>query len=311
MDEALLREQINAVRNELVRVIRGKDAVVDLMLNAVLAGGSVLMDDVPGVGKTTLAKALAVALNVQFKRIQFTPDLLPADVLGGSIYNPKTAEFVMHKGPVFTNIVLADEINRASPRTQSALLEAMNEKQVTLEGKVYPLPDPFLVIATENPVEYFGTYPLPEAQLDRFYMKLTLGYPDETAEMAMLTDRLQTDPGDSVKPILCEDGLRFIREYITRITVEDSVAGYILAIIRKTREDSRIQLGASPRAFLTLTQCTRTRAWLQNRSFITPDDVKELAVPVLAHRLVMKEQGVADEAGQAVRDILKQIRIPA
>ena len=290
MDEALLREQINAVRNELVRVIRGKDAVVDLMLNAVLAGGSVLMDDVPGVGKTTLAKALAVALNVQFKRIQFTPDLLPADVLGGSIYNPKTAEFVMHKGPVFTNIVLADEINRASPRTQSALLEAMNEKQVTLEGKVYPLP---------------------EAQLDRFYMKLTLGYPDETAEMAMLTDRLQTDPGDSVKPILCEDGLRFIREYITRITVEDSVAGYILAIIRKTREDSRIQLGASPRAFLTLTQCARTRAWLQNRSFITPDDVKELAVPVLAHRLVMKEQGVADEAGQAVRDILKQIRIPA
>ena len=308
-----LHQEIAAVKQEMLRVIRGKESTVDLLLNAVLAGGSVLMDDVPGVGKTTLAKALAIALNVEFKRIQFTPDLLPADISGGSIYNSKTAEFVLHKGPVFTNIVLADEINRASPRTQSALLEAMNEKQVTLEGNVYPLPDPFLVIATENPIEYFGTYPLPEAQLDRFYMKLTLGYPEENDELAMLQDRLSGDPATQLQPRLRSGGMLEIREEINKIDVEESVRKYILEIIRRTREDERIHLGASPRAFLILTQCARTRAWMQGRNYVTPDDVKALALHVLAHRIVLNTQNgmAAADAKTVISDILHAVRVPA
>lgn len=311
-DHPLLQE-IQAVKQEILRIIRGKETTVELLLNAVLAGGSVLMDDVPGVGKTTLAKALAVALNVDFKRIQFTPDLLPADVSGGSIYNPKTGEFVLHKGPIFTNVVLADEINRASPRTQSALLEAMNEKQITLEGTVYPLPDPFFVIATENPVEYFGTYPLPEAQLDRFYMKLTLGYPDENAELDMLHDRLNGDPAQDIKPILRPDGLLAIRKEINQVEVQEDVSKYILEIIRRTREEEHIQLGASPRAFLILTQCARTRAWMQGRSFVTPDDVKFLAVHVLAHRIILNSQnGIVNiNAESVIREILHSVRVPA
>ena len=313
MNNTDLHQEIAAVKQEMLRVIRGKESTVDLLLNAVLAGGSVLMDDVPGVGKTTLAKALAIALNVEFKRIQFTPDLLPADISGGSIYNSKTAEFVLHKGPVFTNIVLADEINRASPRTQSALLEAMNEKQVSLEGKVYALPDPFLVIATENPVEYFGTYPLPEAQLDRFYMKLTLGYPEENDELAMLQDRLSGDPATQLQPRLRSGGLLEIREEINKVDVEESVRKYILEIIRRTREDERIHLGASPRAFLILTQCARTRAWMQERNYVTPDDVKSLAVHVLAHRIVMNTQNgmAAADAKTVIGDILRSVRVPA
>ena len=313
MDNTDLHQEIAAVKQELLRVIRGKESTVDLLLNAVLAGGSVLMDDVPGVGKTTLAKALAIALNVEFKRIQFTPDLLPADISGGSIYNSKTAEFVLHKGPVFTNIVLADEINRASPRTQSALLEAMNEKQVSLEGNVYALPDPFLVIATENPVEYFGTYPLPEAQLDRFYMKLTLGYPAENDELAMLQDRLSGDPATQLQPRLRSGGLLEIREEINKVDVEESVRKYILEIIRRTREDERIHLGASPRAFLILTQCARTRAWMQGRNYVTPDDVKALAQHVLAHRIVLNTQNgmAAADAKTVISDILHSVRVPA
>lgn len=313
METTGLHQEITAVKQEMLRVIRGKEATVELLLNAVLAGGSVLMDDVPGVGKTTLAKALAIALNVDFKRIQFTPDLLPADISGGSIYNPKTAEFVLHKGPVFTNIVLADEINRASPRTQSALLEAMNEKQVTLEGNLYSLPDPFLVIATENPVEYFGTYPLPEAQLDRFYMKLTLGYPEENDELAMLQDRMAGDPAADLQPRLRKGGLLEIRDLINKIEVEGSVRKYILEIIRRTREDDRIQLGASPRAFLILTQCARTRAWMDGREFVTPDDVKTLACHVLAHRIVLNTQnGMAStNAKTVISDILRSVRVPA
>lgn len=313
MNTTDLHQEIAAVKQEMLRVIRGKESTVDLLLNAVLAGGSVLMDDVPGVGKTTLAKALAIALNVEFKRIQFTPDLLPADISGGSIYNSKNAEFVLHKGPVFTNIVLADEINRASPRTQSALLEAMNEKQVTLEGNVYALPDPFLVIATENPIEYFGTYPLPEAQLDRFYMKLTLGYPEENDELAMLQDRLSGDPATQLQPRLRKNGLLEIRNEINQVDVEESVRKYILEIIRRTREDERIHLGASPRAFLILTQCARTRAWMQGRNYVTPDDVKSLAIHVLAHRIVLNTQTgmAAADAKTVISEILRSVRVPA
>lgn len=313
MENNSLLQEIRIVKQEMLRIIRGKESTIDLLLNAVLAGGSVLMDDVPGVGKTTLAKSLAITLNVDFKRIQFTPDLLPADVTGGSIYNPQTGEFVLHKGPVFTNVVLADEINRASPRTQSALLEAMNEKQITLEGTVYPLPDPFFVIATENPVEYFGTYPLPEAQLDRFYMKLTLGYPDENAELAMLKDRLYGDPAMDIKPVLRPGGLLEIRNAINQVEIVEPVTKYILEIIRKTRTDERTQLGASPRAFLILTQCARTRAWMQERSFVTPDDVKALAIHVLAHRIILNTQNglTSDNAETVISDILRSVRVPA
>ena len=211
---------VERVRSELVKVIRGKENAIELLLTAVLAGGHVLMEDVPGVGKTTLARTLAKAVDVDFKLVQFTPDLLPADILGASVFDPRTAEFLFHKGPVFTNILLADEINRASPRTQSALLEAMNEKQVSLDGNVYRLPDPFLVIATENPVEYFGTYPLPEAQLDRFALRLSLGYPDADSELAMLRDRQLSDPIHHVHSCLKAGELADSREMICRVKIE-------------------------------------------------------------------------------------------
>ena len=304
---------IDRVRTELVKVIRGKESAIELLLTAVLAGGHVLMEDVPGVGKTTLARTLAKAVDVDFKLVQFTPDLLPADILGASVFDPRTAEFLFHKGPVFTNILLADEINRASPRTQSALLEAMNEKQVSLDGNVYPLPDPFLVIATENPVEYFGTYPLPEAQLDRFALRLSLGYPDPDSELAMLNDRQLTDPIFQVRPCMKAGDLAESREMICRVKLEKTVASYMHQIVAATRSDDRIRLGASPRAFLTLARCAQACAWLRKRDFVTPDDVRHLAVPVLAHRLILKSEAGAggEDAQEILTGLLRKIRIPA
>ena len=313
MTNGELAAGVDRVRTELTKVIRGKENAIDLLLTAVLAGGHVLMEDVPGVGKTTLARSLAKAVDADFKLVQFTPDLLPADILGASVFDPRTAEFQFHRGPIFTNILLADEINRASPRTQSALLEAMNEKQVSLDGNVHPLPDPFLVIATENPVEYFGTYPLPEAQLDRFSLRLSLGYPDSESEMAMLTDRQLTDPIFHVRPCMKADELAEARESICRVALEKSVAAYMHQIIAATRNDDRIRLGASPRAFLTLARCAQASAWLRHRDFVSPDDVRQLTEPVLAHRLILKsETGVGGEdVNEILTGILRKIRIPA
>lgn len=313
MQEKELRAAVEEVRRTVGRIIRGKEETVDDLLTCVLAGGHVLLDDIPGVGKTTLSKALAKALDADFKRVQFTPDLLPADILGSSVFNPKTAEFLFHNGPVFTNIFLADEINRASPRTQSALLEAMNENQVSIEGVVRPLPDPFIVIATENPVEYFGTYPLPEAQLDRFAMQLHLGYPDQDSERAMLEDRQESDPLDAVRPCMDRTSLVQARKLARSVAIEKTVGDYLQNIILATRKHEKIRLGASPRAYLTLAACVKARAFLQGRDCVTPDDVRALAVPVLAHRMTLDltsaPAGITTQ--DILHEILKNLRIPA
>ena len=312
MEKDLLQNKIDEVRNNLSSVIHGKQEIIDLVLTVMIAGGHVLLDDVPGVGKTTLAKALALSVDATFKRIQFTPDLLPSDILGASVYNAKTMTFDFYKGPVFTNILLADEINRASPRTQSALLEAMNEKQISIEGRRYILEEPFMVIATENPVESYGTYPLPEAQLDRFAMQLSLGYPDMDAELQILESRQHVDPLDSVKPCLSCQDLNRIRQEAKAIPVESTVANYMVTLIRATRDDDRLQLGCSPRALLTWAACARARAWMNRKNYVTPDDVKKLIHPVLAHRLLLdlrtRHAGVS--ANEILQELENKIKLP-
>ena len=306
-------ETIEQIRTRLKQVIRGKDEAIGLLLNAVLANGHVLLDDVPGVGKTTLAKALARTVKADFKRIQFTSDMMPSDILGSSVFNQQSGEFKFYPGPVFANILLGDEINRASPRTQSALLEAMNEHQVSIEGVRYELPKPFLVIATENPVEYFGTFPLPEAQLDRFAMKFSLGYPDPAEELAMLNDRWQDDPLDHIEPVIGCDELTALQESVRTVAVERSVQEYARGIVAATRDpENGFSLGASPRALLDLARCAQAHALLEGREFVTPDDVSVLAVPVLAHRLIPNQK--SRHAGVSARDlvaaVVKKTRVP-
>lgn len=312
MPDRALYDKVQEVKKQLNRVIRGKEQVLQLLFAALFAEGHVLMEDVPGTGKTTLAKALALSVTADFSRIQFTPDLLPADILGSSIYSPKEGTFFFRQGPVFTNLLLADEINRASPRTQSALLEAMNERQVSIEGKELKLIKPFLVIATQNPIEYYGTYPLPEAQLDRFAIRLSLGYPDEESELQILKDRRGNDPLEALQPILDCDEIRRIQEEVRTVEIEDSLADYMMQVIRATRESNEIRLGASPRALLMLSRCAQSMAWLDNRMFVKPDDILALIQPLLAHRLVMtlesKHAGITP--AMVLEEIVKKIRIP-
>ena len=308
-----LRNKTVLLRENLAKVIKGKADAIRLLITALGAGGNILMEDVPGVGKTTLAKALASSIDGKFSRVQFTPDLLPSDILGNSIYNQQEAKFFFRPGPVFANILLADEVNRASPRTQSALLECMSEKQVSIAGKTSMLPDPFMVIATENPVEYQGTYPLPEAQLDRFAMQLELGYPDEEAEMQLLFDRLTNDPGTKLKAVLNCDEVARMQLAVQEVNIEKTVVHYMLSIVKATRHDTRITLGASPRALLLLSRCSQSYAFIQGRDYVLPDDVKALCSPVLAHRLVIenkvKYSGVS--AIEIVEDIVKKTKVPA
>ncbi len=307
-----LLEKAQKAQQQVSRVIRGKSDAVRLLFTALFAEGHVLMEDVPGVGKTTLAKALAFTVGMEFSRVQFTPDLLPADILGASVYSPKDGTFTLRKGPIFTHLLLADEINRASPRTQSALLEAMNELQVSIDGKIEKLSEPFLVIATENPVEYYGTYPLPEAQLDRFAVQLTLGYPDRESELGLLADRRKSDPLDGLQPVLSLQELLQIAGLVREVEVEDSVASYMQTIIQMTREQPEFRLGGSPRALLTLSRCAQAAAWLDGRNFITPEDVRKLVRPVLAHRMILtlesKHAGVIP--GELLDGILKKIKVP-
>jgi len=307
-----LLDKASLAQRQVGRVIRGKPDAVRLLFTALFAEGHVLMEDVPGVGKTTLAKALAFTVGMEFSRVQFTPDLLPADILGASVYSPKDGTFTLRKGPIFTHLLLADEINRASPRTQSALLEAMNEHQVSIDGRIEKLAEPFLVIATENPVEYYGTYPLPEAQLDRFAVQLTLGYPDAESELALLADRRKSDPLDGLQPVLSLQELLQIAEQVRAVELEDSVASYMQTIIRTTREMPEFWLGGSPRALLTLSRCAQAAAWLDGRNFVTPEDVRKLVRPVLAHRMVLtlesKHGGVIP--GDLLDGILKKIKVP-
>lgn len=296
------------LKNNLSTVIRGKSEAIDQLLVALLADGHVLIEDVPGTGKTTLAKALAVSLKARFARIQFTPDLLPTDIVGGMIYSAANGSFTFRAGPIFANIVLADEINRASPRTQSALLEAMSEHQVTTEGESRSLPRPFLVIATQNPVEYNGTYPLPEAQLDRFCLRLSLGYPAREHELQLLCDQVTAQPLEALQPMMDTETLARLQAEVRRVEVEASVLDYIVRLVGRTRHDARLRLGASPRGSLDLRRCAQAAAFLEGRGAVRPDDVQRLAVPVLAHRLVidvksrhggLTGQTVVDEALRA------------
>lgn len=308
-----LHKKFRAAQDKLQQIIRGKDELIELCFTAMLINGHILLTDAPGVGKTTLAKAMAKLINADFKRIQFTPDLLPADILGGSIYNQQNGNFVFFPGPIFSNIVLADEINRASPRAQSALLEAMNEKQVSIEGKCLDLPDPFFVIATKNPLDHHGTYPLPESQLDRFAIALEPGYPDIKAEMDMLNDRENgRDPLNELTDLLTTEDLKEAKGQIDAVKADESIKFYALELVRATREDPNLLTGASPRALLTLLQTARAKAWLDQRDYLIPDDIKTLAIPVLAHRLTLSNAARSSgiDAKQVLNSILSTIRIP-
>jgi MoxR-like ATPase len=308
------REDIlSLLKLNLGRVIRGKEQVIEHLLVALLAEGHVLIEDVPGTGKTTLAKALALSLKVKFSRIQFTPDLLPTDIVGGMIYSPANGSFTFRPGPIHANIVLADEINRASPRTQSALLEAMSERQVTTEGESRALPQPFLVLATQNPIEHNGTYPLPEAQLDRFCMKISLGYPHHADELRLLTDQVHEHPLHSVEPVLEVQALLALQERVREIDVEASVLDYIVRLVAHTRRDARLRLGASPRGALDLRRCAQALALLKGRDHVRPNDVQQMAVPVLAHRLLVdlkaRHGGLVGET--VVAEILRSEPVPS
>ena len=301
------------LRENLSTVIRGKEEAINQLLVALLADGHVLIEDVPGTGKTTLAKALAVSLAARFSRIQFTPDLLPTDIVGGMIYSAANGSFTFRPGPIFAHIVLADEINRASPRTQSALLEAMGERQLTTEGETRPMSLPFLVLATQNPVEYNGTYPLPEAQLDRFCLRLSLGYPDHAHELQMLNDQTSVRPLDALQPVMDTDALAQVQRAVREVGVEASVLDYIVRLVARTRQDARLRLGASPRGSLDLRRCAQAAAFLAGRDAVRPDDVQNQAVPVLAHRLMAdvkaRHSGLTGEA--VVREVLRTEPVPA
>jgi MoxR-like ATPase len=279
-----------------------------------LAEGHVLIEDVPGVGKTLLARAMAASIDCSFRRIQFTPDLLPSDILGSSVYHAASGEFVFKQGPVFANVILADEINRTTPRTQSALLEAMSDYQVSVEGKTYPLDPPFIVLATQNPYEFEGTYVLPESQLDRFMIRLRMGYPLRTEERRVLASHRTGEPVESLSPVLTADDILSLQRAVRNVRVDDAIADYLLDIVHATRKGEDLHVGVSTRGALTLYRAAQSLAFVSGREYVVPDDVKTLAVPVLAHRVVGKSFLQAGEFGAAeaiIRDLVDRLRVPS
>ncbi|QVL31562.1 MoxR family ATPase [Telmatocola sphagniphila] len=313
-DLAPLVAKLKQLQDNIGGILLGKQEVTRLALIALLAEGHLLLEDVPGVGKTLLAKALSKSLNCSFHRIQFTPDLLPGDLLGTSIFHKPSGEFVFQAGPIFAQVILADEINRATPRTQSALLEAMSEKQVSLEGQTRQLGPPFIVIATQNPYEFEGTYPLPESQLDRFSIRCEIGYPPRSVERDILTQHRDGEPVDHLKSVIEVNELLDIQMRVRKVRFSDSLSDYLLDIIDKTRVHPDISLGASTRAALGLYRAVQASALLDGRDYVIPDDVKQLVVPALAHRLISKRwsQGKRDDgAAEALREILDQTAVPS
>ncbi len=309
-----LNDVAGQILEQLSCIIIGKRDVLEKVFLAILSDGHLLFEDYPGLAKTLIARSFAIATGSEFKRVQFTPDLLPADITGTYIFNRSSSQFELRRGPIFTNILLADEINRAPPRTQSALLEAMQEKQVTIENETLKIDEPFIVLATQNPIEYEGTYPLPEAQLDRFIMKLRVGYPDSEEEVRILQDRIQRrSDGFSIERIANPALILQMQESVENVHVDDVVLKYITQIVRATRSHTDVEVGASPRGSLALLKLARARAFLSSRSFVIPDDVKEIAAPALSHRIVLKpEQWLKGgrAAEQIIGEILNQIPVP-
>jgi MoxR-like ATPase len=315
MPTTITSQTVTQLQRSIARVIFGKEDVIQLALITLLARGHLLIEDVPGVGKTTLAQALAKSFHCSFQRIQFTSDLLPSDVLGVSVYNPETREFEFRQGPVFANVVLADEINRTTPRTQSALLEAMNESQVTVDGRTLPLPQPFLVIATQNPVEHHGTYPLPESQLDRFLMRIKMGYPSNETERQILRNHSAENHAGAVEPVADVADVLSMQETVARVRVDSSLHDYALEIVNRTRKSDQLALGVSPRGTLMLQRAAQARAFLEGRDYCLPDDFKQLAVSVFSHRVVASARHASlqkkSETTEAVlREIVESVRVP-
>ena len=309
----MTQEVVQRILSSVESAVLGKPSTVRLCTVALLAGGHILLEDAPGLGKTSLARALARTLGCRFVRMQFTPDLLPSDILGASVYRPASGEFEFRQGPIFTNILLADEINRTTPRNQSALLEAMSERQVSVDGITYPLPTPFLVLATQNPYEFEGTYPLPENQLDRFMMCLSLGYPDRQAELEILNRHRAGQPVDSLTPVTSAEEVQELQKQVQAVKVDSSLSEYMLDIVERTRNHPELTLGISTRGALTLYRAAQSMAYVQGRSYMIPDDIKQTALPVLAHRLVCR--GVLSEdhrqrGSQILRAILDSIAVP-
>lgn len=309
---SLNKNKIPEVIGNVSKVIIGKREVTEKILVALLSGGHVLLEDVPGVGKTTLVHAIAKSIGCSFKRIQFTPDLVPSDITGLTVYNMKKGEFEYKQGPISSNIILADEINRSSPKTQSSLLEAMQERQVTVDGSTYKLPRPFMVLATQNPIEYEGTFPLPEAQLDRFTLRISMGYPNFVEEKKILVTYKEADPLETLQAVVSEEEVAAMQREVEKVFVDESIQDYIIQITQLTRTHNDIYLGCSPRATLALFNAARALAYIRGRNFVTPDDVKELGHATLAHRLILKSEAKIQgkDESSVLTEIMKSVRVP-